>query len=423
MDIKQSFLNAAHNLFANKVRFVQCMLTLVVGVAGLITVLILGSTILNFSDLFFNYYTPGTFSCDVGQNAAYAKEVGLADIERLAADNPEVIAAVTPLVSPDSLITLRNEGRVYEEASLCGVNEDYLATYNGSFIQVGRFLQPMDIKREQRVCVLGKDIADALFEGDALGRELRIFGENYQVVGVLADLPPANFELYIPYTTAHKIFGERIDSYDSAEFYYDRYLFVANGEENMSEARRLLGDMLRRETGGETGSVYAFGTRWTLHTYGAGMVGETVKGGVYYYIYSWLLAVGLVLLISCAGIMNVMLASVQERTQEIGLRRAFGATNQDIRKQFTLESVATSLIGGGLGVALGLGLMVIMAATGAVIPIYGGYQVCFADMNWLTLSLPILAAVVICVGVGVLSAAYPAQQAVKMEIVTALNEN
>ncbi len=168
--------------------------------------------------------------------------------------------------------------------------------------------------------------------------------------------------------------------------------------------------------------VWDYGTRWTVSTYGAGSVGEIVKSGVVYYIYNCLLAAGLVLLIGCAGIMNVMLAVVRERTMEIGIRKAFGANNRDIKRQFTLEAVATSLVGGVLGVALGLGAVVTMAVTGAVIPLYGGYQVNFEDMNWLTLSLPILAAMAICVGVGVISATYPAQQAMRLEPVAAINE-
>lgn len=424
MDIKQSFLMAVRNLCVNKMRFIQTMLAMTVGVAGVVAVLALGFTLLNVNELFFDYYAPGVLSCFINQNSAYAKAVGPAEMEQLAADNPEVIETVTPLIGVwDLPLKLRNEDRVYNDAILYGVNEDFMATYNGSYIQSGRFLQSMDIKREQKVCVLGKDIADVLFDGDALDKELKIWGENYKVVGVLADLPMANCELYIPYTNARKIYGEDIRSYDANKFYSDHYFVVAKGAENMSEARRLLEDMLRRETSGETGSVYGYGTRWSLSTYGAGSVRGTMEGAIFFYFYSWFLGAGVVLLIGCVSIMNVMLASVSERTKEIGIRRTFGATNQDIKKQFTLESVATSLIGGALGVALGLGAVVIMAMAGVVIPVGGGYQVNFADMSWLTLSLPILVALTICVGVGVLSAAYPAQQAVKIEIVDAINES
>lgn len=422
MDVRQSFFTALRNMLANKTRFLQATLAMVIGVAGVVVVLTLGFTMFSFNDFAFDQYAPGLFRCDVRQNAAYAKAVGPAEMERLARDNPEVIAAVSPLIGEwDLPLSLRKEDRVYNEAVLYGVDESYMATYNGVYIQDGRFLQNMDIEREQKVCVLGNDIAEALFEGDAVGKELKIWGENYRVVGVLSDALLENYQLYIPYTVARKIYGEDIRSYDSNEFYDDSYFVVANGLENIGEARLLIEDLLRQKTGGETGSVYDYRTKWSLSAYSASLVGEVARGGIVYYFNFALLALGLVLLISCAGIVNVMLASVQERTKEIGIRRAYGATDQDIKRQFTLESVATSLIGGGLGLALGLGAVVIMAAAGVILPINGGYQINFGDMNWLTLSLPILAALAACIGVGVLAAAYPAQQAVKTEIVASIN--
>lgn len=421
MNIRQSFYMAIRNLCVNKIRFAQALLAMVVGMAGVVVVLTLGFTLLNVNDLFFEQYTPGTFSSFIDQNAADAKAVDETDMERLARDNPELIKAITPLVQSGLPISLRSGNRVCDEAKLYGVDEDYIETYNGLYVQEGRFLQSMDISREQRVCVIGRDIAEVLFDGEALGESLRVFGENYQVVGVLSDLDQANNELLIPYTRARKIFGEDIRTYNSNKFYDDQYIVVAQGEENMLAAKQLIEDMLREKTGGETGSVWDYGTRWRLSTYASSMLKEMMKGSIFAYFYFRMLALGAVLLISCVGIMNVMLASVQERVQEIAIRRAFGATNKDIKRQFTMEAVATSLLGGALGVALGLGALVIMAWYGVVLPV-GGYQVNFADMNWLTLSLPILVALVACVGVGVLSAAYPARQAAKLEIVEALNE-
>jgi len=399
------------------------MLALVVGVAGLVVVLVLGFTLLNVNDLVFDYYSPGTFSCYIQQNAAYPKAVSVSEMEQLARDNPEIFEAVSPLISSSDLpLNLRNGDKVYEDASLYGVGEGYMAEYNGVHIQEGRFLQSMDIAREQKVCVLGKDIADALFDGNALGETVKIWGINYRVVGVLSDSYFANYELLIPYTNAGKMFGEDIRTYNENNFHHDQYIVVANGSEHMREARQLIEDLLCRKTGGENGSVYEYGTKWTLSTYAAGTVKEIMKGGVFAYIYSLLLVVGFVLLISCAGIMNIMLASVQERTKEIGIRRAFGANRQDIKKQFTLEAVATSLIGGALGVALGLAAVVLMAFIGVVLPINAGYQVCFEDMSWLSLGLPVLLALAVSVGVGVISATYPAQQATKLEIVDCISE-
>ena len=110
--------------------------------------------------------------------------------------------------------------------------------------------------------------------------------------------------------------------------------------------------------------------------------------------------------------MNVMLASVQARTKEIGIRKAFGATNKDIQHQFTIEAVITSLIGGASGIVFGF---------------VGTYIICSLSnlpLNFLSSSvLPILVAFMVSVLIGVLFGTYPAQQAAKLEIMDAINSD
>ena len=110
--------------------------------------------------------------------------------------------------------------------------------------------------------------------------------------------------------------------------------------------------------------------------------------------------------------MNVMLASVQARTNEIGIRKAFGATNRDIKRQFTLESVITGLVGGFLGVTIGF--TVIFG-----ICVYGNIPLSYlSGTGW-----SVLLAVVASVGVGLVFGTYPAKQAAKLEPVVAINSD
>ena len=113
----------------------------------------------------------------------------------------------------------------------------------------------------------------------------------------------------------------------------------------------------------------------------------------------------IILIVGGVGIANVMLMAVGERTREIGLRKAFGATNRDIQRQFMLESVCISLLGGLPGVAAGL--------------LKSSYMFTAKQAGFLL--LPVLVGLAFALAVGVLAGYYPASQAAKMEPVVAIN--
>lgn len=171
----------------------------------------------------------------------------------------------------------------------------------------------------------------------------------------------------------------------------------------MDEAQTLVMDMLKERTGRERRTV------WWLTIISLGESSEMIKGFIIGDAVQQVFLAVIVLLIGGAGIMSVMLAGVQARTREIGVRKAFGATRRDIQRQFALEAVIIGLIGGGLGVIVGFGAFFLLILV---------MEVSFDYL--IGAILPSLAAVAVSVLVGVLSGTYPARQAAKLEPIEAL---
>lgn len=406
MDIKQSLVTAIRNLCVNKLRFVHATLGMMIGIAGIIVVLIYGSTQMKVFDDMEDEYDPALLLMLVSTDLDLPVRITSDDMMQLAVDNPDVIKGISPWVVFDLAGGVRYGERSHDEAALYGVGPSYIDAVPLLHLQEGRFLNDMDITRERKVCVIESGIANNLLDGDALGKEIKIWGERYTVVGVLAEVP--NFpglanEVFIPYTNAKKMVGDEFDY--SGDSYEDRYFVCANGTENMYETQVLVKEMIRERTGRERGQGW-----WLTVSALMGLFGS-MSDMAWSWLVQYLLYVGIVLLIGGVGVMNVMLASVQARTKEIGIRKAFGATNRDIKRQFTLESVITGLVGSFLGVVIGFAIIFGICVYNKIPLSY------LSGTGW-----SVLLAVVVSVGVGVVFGTYPARQAAKLEIVEALNE-
>lgn len=406
MDIKQSLQNAVRNLAANKWRCLQAVLGMFIGIAGFILALSCCNVSLMFVQNEKEEYADSLLDMWVSTDVDYPVRITPEDMEQVAADNPEVISAISPYSEFDLPGGVRYGDAAADEAQVYGVGDSYLKMRPVLHLQEGRFFADLDIDRERKVCVIGNSIANDLLGGDALGKEIKVWGENYTVVGVLAEVPKSrtlNSEVYIPYTNARKMLGDRLDPYN-AGIYEDKYYVYANGKDKMDEAQTLVLDMLKERTGRERRTV------WWLTIISLGESSEMIKGFIIGDAVQQVFLAVIVLLIGGAGIMSVMLAGVQARTREIGVRKAFGATRRDIQRQFALEAVIIGLIGGGLGVIVGFGAFFLLILV---------MEVSFDYL--IGAILPSLAAVAVSVLVGVLSGTYPARQAAKLEPVAAIN--
>jgi len=421
MDIRQTFRTAVRNLFANRTRFLHAVLGMLIGVAGVVFVLCCAGALLNFTSLQDEAFNGSLLDVAVMTNVDMPTKITPEDMEQLARDNPDIIQAVSPFVYFQLNGGVRAGDKQPQTAYLYGVGEKYLDMWPILNLWEGRFLNDLEIKREQKVCVLGNYVAKELFGADALGQTVRIWGENYTVIGITAEVASIedyNYEVYIPYTNAQKMVGQRTTpNFDyNCTMYVDSYYVDANGRENMYNAQLVIEDMIQERTGREKGPA------WLTWPTSMAYLNDSFESGIYTMVYQLMLCAGIVLVVGGVGIMNVMLATVNERTKEIGIRKAFGATEQDIKRQFSLEAIIISLIGSFIGICVGLLGAFIAGKFVISFPMGGGvyYPVALEYMDLPV--VPILAAVAVAVLVGVIFGTYPAQQAAKMEIVDCISE-
>lgn len=277
-----------------------------------------------------------------------------------------------------------------------GGNEFYLEN-NAYEIEEGRNFLPEDIDYARQVAIIGADVADALFELEgALGKEIRIEGRRYTVIGVTeakGNVFGNTLDRFvvIPYTHAAGIYGRnqnigiqlRAGSVESVSAVIDEMTGVLRAIRNVDPAAEDDFEIATNESLG--GAFDAF----------TGIL----------YIVGFVIG-GIVLLGAGIGVMNIMLVSVTERTREIGVRKAVGATKRAIVSQFLMESVAICQIGGVIGIIAGIAL--------------GNAAAIYLDAN---IVLPWGAAIGGLIGItiiGVLFGVYPAFKAAQLDPIESL---
>jgi putative ABC transport system permease protein len=238
-------------------------------------------------------------------------------------------------------------GREELAVPLEGVSPEYHVIRNFP-VDVGRPFAVVDVERAHHVCVLGREVLRKLNVDEGIvGQTLLLNGQRFRVVGLLEEKGSFLGEnqddvVLIPYTIALKLYpGSRRKLALTAQ---------AVSEKAVPEARAQITNLLRRRHGLAAVQPNDFNVLTQdeiLETFNnLSLVATAVLSGI----------VGISLLVGGIGIMNVMLVSVTERTREIGLRKAVGARRRDIMVQFLVEAVTLSVLGGGLGIALGHGL-------------------------------------------------------------------
>ena len=281
----------------------------------------------------------------------------------------------------------------------------------GRLVQEGRFLADEDLQNVANVCVLSDEVARYLFPFESpLGQEIKIGADYYTVVGTLlsrvrlsSDAAPAGkstAEVFIPLETGRKWYGNmqvklRAGSREMEEVELHEIVVEADSAESVPLVAAACREMLvRNHTQSDFELVVPL--ELLIRAQETKRIFNIVLGSI----------ASISLLVGGIGIMNVMLATVTERTREIGIRRALGAKRRHIVAQFLVETVCLSVGGGLLGVALGL-----------VIP-----WIVEASTNMVTIVTPTapLLAFLISAGVGVVFGLYPAARAAQMDPVEAL---
>lgn len=287
---------------------------------------------------------------------------------------------------------------------LAGVDEYQLLVFPAE-VAAGRFLDESDVDSYANVAVLGSEIAEQLFgEQDPIGERVKVKGRGYRVIGVMEPQGSKFFSnldnrVYLPVTTMQReIIGD-----DHVNFIAMRA--IGDLEEAKEEARWILRDThnIDNPTGELAKDDFAISSQQDA---------VEIIGSVGFALTLLLAAIAAIsLVVGGIGIMNIMLVSVTERTREIGLRKAIGATEQDILKQFLAEAVLLTIGGGLLGVVIG-----VVGSLGI-----GFVLTRFVD-GWVVVIPPsaVFLAFAVSSVVGLVFGIYPARRAAKLDPIDAL---
>ncbi|HUX35706.1 MAG TPA: ABC transporter permease [Candidatus Paceibacterota bacterium] len=268
----------------------------------------------------------------------------------------------------------------------------------------GNMFTDDDVKSYAQVVVIGSKVKKELFgDADALNQKIKINGRNMRVIGILSQKGQSTFVNFdemalVPYTTAQTyIFGRK---------YFDRIIIQADTEANVPETVADVQAVLRNSHN------ITDPTKDDFYVETQAQAMQTV-GNITSIITLFLAAVAAVsLVVGGIGIMNIMFVSVTERTREIGLRKALGATNKNILSQFLIEAIILTGLGGIIGVALGTGVSFGLS-----------YLLTkFAGLAWL-FSFPVNAAMLgigVSAAIGLVFGIYPAYRASQLDPTEAL---
>ncbi|MCZ8204837.1 ABC transporter permease [Gemmatimonas sp.] len=296
--------------------------------------------------------------------------------------------------TPRADVVWRN--RTLGSVLVFGVNEGYQAVQDYRFV-AGRPLSELDVRERRPVVAIGADVAKDLFdEGNAIDQEVRIAGRRFTVVGVVAPkgrVLGQSFDAFvmIPIPAFESIWGRRQQTVVSVKMRTAEE--VAPAMARAQEAMRVTRHLRPADRDDfDIGTGEAFIAFWKQLT------------SVLFAVVPAVVAIGI--LVGGIVIMNIMLMAVTERTHEIGLRKAVGATSADVRWQFLAEAVALALAGGVLGVAAGWALAFVVSSASPLPARVTPWSV--------ALSL------VLGAGIGVLFGVYPASRAARLDPITAM---
>jgi len=369
-DLKETVTMALNTLRANKLRSGLTILGIVIGVMTVITI----SSVVNGlnqsvtglveslgSNVLFVFRFPAfsgrpTTEMLTRKQLTYDDSVAMRALPHVVAVSPALQYADNNAPGRAGVTAIKGNGNTMQNTVLTGVVPEQEQVNDLNLLD-GRFFTDEDNTRAARVTVLGYDTAAHLFPGQsAIGRDVEAAGMLFTVVGVLdkrksafggGDNPQDNQALF-PLTTFHYMHPEMLDywitlKYDDAK---NRALVEDELTELLRRRRKVLND--------KPDNFSIFGTDTLQRLW------DQITFGLFLLMFS-LSCVAL--LVGGVGVMNIMLVSVTERTREIGVRKAIGATKRTILTQFTLEAITLCAVGGvigilgGSGIALGLKLL------------------------------------------------------------------
>lgn len=399
---KESFLMAWASLIANKLRSLLTMLGIIIGVAAVIALVSIGNGVKqdiedSISSLGSNLLVvlpgaPRTPGARPSQGSM--KSLKISDYEAIA--KLEGVKAASPMTNGSYVVIYQNKNWT---TSVAGVNSNFQDVNNWTMTS-GRFFSDKNVQNRERVAVVGQTVVKNLFaDEDPVGKEIRVKNIPFRVIGVLKSKGNGTMgndqddTVLIPYTTSM----ERVEGID----YLRRVYVVAKDDEGIDRLQADIENLLRVRHNIKDTNLDDFNIQ------NMKSIMETVAQttGTFTLFLGAVAAISLV--VGGIGIMNIMLVSVTERTREIGVRKALGATYSVIVTQFLIEAVVISLMGGFIGIAFGIGASKVIGMVSGMSTI---------------VSVPtIIMSFAFSMAIGLIFGIYPARKAAKLNPINALH--
>jgi putative ABC transport system permease protein len=408
IEVREAMASSLQNLRAHALRSALSVLGIIFGVGAVIAMLSIGAgaerealEIIDAMGLRNVIVRDKVFDRDDEKQEIRRKSAGLAlrDAEAIRDAVPGV-ERVIARIEVDPWKTLTATGRA--KPKVAGVSHDYPKLVRLP-LREGRFFDQRDEETYAQVCVIGDGVRRELFGFDtALGRPLKINDTWLTVVGVLAPrggprevqgvtLAATENHVYLPVTVAERKFGRA-----PLKSALDELIVSMAPGTPVQESSVVIASLLDRLHGGAADYTITVPEALLEQSRKTQRLFDIVMGTI----------AGISLLVGGIGIMNIMLATVLERTREIGVRRAIGARQKDIRDQFVIESFTITAAGGLLGIAMGIAI-----ANGVAF---------YAGWTTIVTAWSILLSVGVSVAVGLVFGIYPAMRAARLDPIESL---
>ena len=405
MLFSESFQMALTSLYANKMRSLLTMLGIIIGVGAVIALVSVGMGVRSnrsnvtssIASLGSNMLivSPGSSNRGGVRGAAGSMQTLKYDDAKAIKDKIKNIDFVSPSVSSSYQIVYGNNNW---KTSVQGVTPEFMSIRSLT-IGYGSFVSTDDMNKRNRVAVIGTTVASNLFAKDnPVGKNIRINNQPYKVIGLLESKGQSSVGqdqddvIYIPLTTAQ----ERMLGIT----YVQSINVQVSSQEKMEQVQAEIENLLRSRHHIVAGKDDDF------HVRNLTSLMETVNQSTSMLTLLLGAIAGISLIVGGIGIMNIMMVSVTERTREIGIRKALGATFMNIMTQFLIESMVIGIIGGIIGIVFGCAASKVIAQLG--------------DFTTVITITPIIVSFIFSVGIGLFFGIYPARKAAKLDPIEAL---
>jgi putative ABC transport system permease protein len=402
MDIFESVNMAVKTLTANKLRSTLTMLGIIIGNASVIAMVGVGQGAQRYAAEQFESLGPNTLFIIPGSDEArqrtfeVQRALTLEDAAAISSQVPSV-SAVAPQLQSQQPVTAGNRQL---NTLIVGTTPDFTIVRDFE-MDHGRFFSEQDVQRNTRVVSLGSDVARRLFgSSNPVGQQVRIRNLSFEVIGVMESKGAflgnnQDDAVYIPVSTMSSRITGNTSPYGTEVTFIS---VTARDENSINAAQFQMANLLRlRHRVVNEDSFTIRSQKDALEIVG------NVTGALTIMLAA---IAGISLFVGGIGIMNIMLVSVRERTQEIGLRKAIGASQSDILLQFMIEAVILSAIGGLIGTGIGVAGVTLVAVT---TPLQAGVS-----------TAAVVLAVGVSGGIGLFFGVFPARQAARLDPIVAL---